>query len=106
VGDSLRWQRDTLYPLKLALTSPKSGGRSVGIVRACGLNPRSFYNIKRFVRCKLITRQQREIQFSSRTDAIINEQLVLTTWNSGTKVEHKHFYKFDNNHSFCICQEL
>jgi hypothetical protein len=33
VGDSLRWPRDTLYPLKLALTSPTSGGRSVGIVR-------------------------------------------------------------------------
>jgi hypothetical protein len=28
-----RWPRDTLYPLKLALTSPTSGGRSVGIVR-------------------------------------------------------------------------
>jgi hypothetical protein len=32
-GDSLRLSRDTLYPLKLALTSPTSGGRSVGIVR-------------------------------------------------------------------------
>jgi hypothetical protein len=32
-GDSLRWPRDTLYRLKLALTSPTSGGRSVGIVR-------------------------------------------------------------------------
>jgi hypothetical protein len=32
-GDSLRWPRDTLYPLKLALTSPTSGGRSVDIVR-------------------------------------------------------------------------
>jgi hypothetical protein len=32
-GDPLRWPRDTLYPLKLALTSPTSGGRSVGIVR-------------------------------------------------------------------------
>jgi hypothetical protein len=32
-GDSLRWPRDILYPLKLALTSPTSGGRSVGIVR-------------------------------------------------------------------------
>jgi hypothetical protein len=27
------WPRDTLYPLKLALTSPTSGGRSVSIVR-------------------------------------------------------------------------
>jgi hypothetical protein len=30
-GDPLRWPCDTLYPLKLALTSPTSGGRSVGI---------------------------------------------------------------------------
>jgi hypothetical protein len=42
VGDSLSWPRDTLCLLKLALTSPTSGGRSVGIVRACGLKPRSF----------------------------------------------------------------
>jgi hypothetical protein len=33
-GNPLRWPRDTLYPQKLALTSPKSGGRSVGIVRS------------------------------------------------------------------------
>jgi hypothetical protein len=32
-GDSLRWPLDTLYPLKLVLTSPTSGGRSLGIVR-------------------------------------------------------------------------
>jgi hypothetical protein len=32
-GDPLRWPRDTLYPQKLALTSPTSGGHSVGIVR-------------------------------------------------------------------------
>jgi hypothetical protein len=30
VGESLRRPRDTLYPLKLVLTSPTSGGRSVG----------------------------------------------------------------------------
>jgi hypothetical protein len=30
--DSSRLPRSTLYPQKLALTSPKSGGRSVGIV--------------------------------------------------------------------------
>jgi hypothetical protein len=29
----LRRPRDTLYPQKLALTSPTSGGRSVGVVR-------------------------------------------------------------------------
>jgi hypothetical protein len=32
-GDPLRWPRDTHYPQKLALPSPTSGGRSVGIVR-------------------------------------------------------------------------
>jgi hypothetical protein len=32
--DPSRWPRHTLYPQKLALTSPTSGGRSVGIVRS------------------------------------------------------------------------
>jgi hypothetical protein len=32
-GYSLRWQRDTVYPLKLASTSSRSGGHSVGVVR-------------------------------------------------------------------------
>jgi hypothetical protein len=32
-GDPLRWPRDTLYPLKMALTSTTSVGGSVGIVR-------------------------------------------------------------------------
>jgi hypothetical protein len=29
-----RWPRGTLYPQKLVLTSPTSGGRSVGIIRS------------------------------------------------------------------------
>jgi hypothetical protein len=32
--DPSRWPRGTLYQQKLALTSPTSGGRSVGIVRS------------------------------------------------------------------------
>jgi hypothetical protein len=32
-GDWLRWPRDTLYPQNLALNSPTSDGRLVGIVR-------------------------------------------------------------------------
>jgi hypothetical protein len=32
--DPSRWQRGTFYPQKLALTSPTSDGRSVGIVRS------------------------------------------------------------------------
>jgi hypothetical protein len=30
----LCWPRNTLYPQKLALTSPTSGGRAVGIIRS------------------------------------------------------------------------
>jgi hypothetical protein len=33
-GNPLCWARDSLYPQKLALTSPTSGGRSVGIFRS------------------------------------------------------------------------
>jgi hypothetical protein len=32
--DSSHWPRGSLYPQKLALTSPTNGGRSVGIVRS------------------------------------------------------------------------
>jgi hypothetical protein len=32
--DPSRWPRGTLYPQKLGTTSPRSGGRSVGIVRS------------------------------------------------------------------------
>jgi hypothetical protein len=34
LGDPLRWARGTLYPQKVALNSPTSGGRSVGMVRS------------------------------------------------------------------------
>jgi hypothetical protein len=40
-GDPLRPPRDTLYPRKLALTSPTSGGRSVRMF-ACGLKANEF----------------------------------------------------------------
>jgi hypothetical protein len=40
-GNPLRWPRDTLHPQKLALTSPTSSGRSVGIF-ACGLKATEF----------------------------------------------------------------
>jgi hypothetical protein len=33
-GDLLCWPRDILYPQKLALTSPTSGGHSIGIIRS------------------------------------------------------------------------
>jgi hypothetical protein len=34
IANYLRWSHGTLYPQKLAHTSPTSGGRSVGIVRS------------------------------------------------------------------------
>jgi hypothetical protein len=45
-GDSLRWPRDILYPLKLALTSPTSGGRSVCIVHCRTTAPGIFLYYK------------------------------------------------------------
>jgi hypothetical protein len=50
-GDMLRWNHDTLYPQKFALTSPTSGDRSVGTVRsrtkATEFSFSSFYNVAR-----------------------------------------------------------
>jgi hypothetical protein len=48
-GDPLRWPCDTLYPQKLALISPTSGGLSVGIVRLRTKKSRSYrYNTPPF----------------------------------------------------------
>jgi hypothetical protein len=41
LGDSLSSPRDTLYPLKLVVTSPTSGGRSVGPSIIC--NPKILF---------------------------------------------------------------
>jgi hypothetical protein len=43
-GDLLRWPRDTIYQQKLALTSPTSGGRSVGIVHLRTKGHGVFFN--------------------------------------------------------------
>jgi hypothetical protein len=52
VGESLRWPRDTLYPLKLALTSPTRSGRSVGIVRLrTQATEFSFYLVNLTLQC-------------------------------------------------------
>jgi hypothetical protein len=49
--DPLRWLRGTLYPQKLALTSPTSGCCSVGIVRSRTL-PLSIFLVER--QCTLL----------------------------------------------------
>jgi hypothetical protein len=46
-GGSLRWPRDNLYTQKLALTSPTSDGRSVGIVRL-RTKATEFYSCENF----------------------------------------------------------
>jgi hypothetical protein len=43
--DPSRWPRGTLYPQKLAITSPTRGGRSVGIVRSRTQTMEFFYVI-------------------------------------------------------------
>jgi hypothetical protein len=45
--DHSRWPPDTLYPEKLALTSPTSGIRSVGIVRSRTQAKEIFFIVKR-----------------------------------------------------------
>jgi hypothetical protein len=45
-GNPLRWPRDTLYPLKLALTSPTSGDRSVGLVHSRIKATEFFFTLK------------------------------------------------------------
>jgi hypothetical protein len=42
--DPSRWPRGTLYPQMLAITSPTSGGRSVGIVRSQTQTMEVFFN--------------------------------------------------------------
>jgi hypothetical protein len=51
-GDPLRWPRDTPFPKKLTLTSPTSGGRSVGIVRLLAKATEFSFNIRGFYGCE------------------------------------------------------
>jgi hypothetical protein len=44
-GDASRWPRGTPYQQKLALTSPTSGGRSVGIVRLRTQSTEFFFSV-------------------------------------------------------------
>jgi hypothetical protein len=47
--DPSRWPRGALYPQKLALTSPKSGGHSVGIVRSRTQATEFFFSVLTFL---------------------------------------------------------
>jgi hypothetical protein len=47
--DPSRWPCDTLYLQKLALTSPTSGGRSIGIVRSRTQVTKFFLNSSQYI---------------------------------------------------------
>jgi hypothetical protein len=63
-----RWPRSTLYPQKLAITSPTSGGRSVGIVR-------SRTQTMQFVCCCSILSYRSSMQLGPKRYCIRNEAL-------------------------------
>jgi hypothetical protein len=44
--DPLRWPRGTLYPQKLAVTSPASSGGSVGIYRSRAQATKFFFPLQ------------------------------------------------------------
>jgi hypothetical protein len=54
------WPRGTIYPHKLTLTSPTTGGRSVGVVRSRTQTTEFLYIIKKiiyFASCPIVTGQ-------------------------------------------------
>jgi hypothetical protein len=51
--DPSRWPRGTLYPQKLAITSPTSGGRSVGIFRSRSQATEFFFTRWRWLEASL-----------------------------------------------------
>jgi hypothetical protein len=66
LGFPFRWPRDILYPLKLALTSPTSGGRSVGVVRLLTKATEFVfvcYSFVDIVLCYRLDDQKSEIRF-------------------------------------------
>jgi hypothetical protein len=72
--DPLRWPRDTLYPQKLALTSPASGGRSVGIVRLRTKAPECFLS------CFVESREIRKNIHRERQDTRVSHKYNCTIW--------------------------
>jgi hypothetical protein len=84
-GDHLRWLRNTLYPQKLALTSPTSSCRSVGIVRH-GVCFCLFVNINyltsRFLGVSLACLSRRMEIFRSTGVLSRNRKRDLWKWSS------------------------
>jgi hypothetical protein len=85
-GDPLRWPYDTLYPQKLALASPTSGGRSVGRVR---------------LRTKATELSLQNCRLSEKTTHLpfyaVEKYKLETAWKTvkfSTHTQKKKFYKW------------
>jgi hypothetical protein len=97
-GDLLRWPRDTLYPLKLALSSQTSGGRLVGIVHWRTKAPYFFWHYSD-VRIIFINWAVKYLQWcgtdtSSGSTSCTYFQLVcehLHVWIAGYREQSIHF---------------
>jgi hypothetical protein len=91
---SPRWPRDTLYPQTLALTSPTSGGRSIGIVRS-RIKPTELELVRvlfRFIWLRmgicggLLGIRYWDFKFLKRKDISCK---VLDNWFSGSIIFHE-----------------
>jgi hypothetical protein len=87
------WSRGTFYPQKLALTSPTSGGLSVGIVLS---QPQTTENFSTFryitpsIQTKITTKVSREYLSSTSCQVYILQAGFLLRFHfEGTKVEMK-----------------
>jgi hypothetical protein len=86
--DPSRWPRGTLYPQKLALTSPTSGGRPVGIVRS--RTQATEFSLVEF--SFLVQRQLYLLHWPARTIPFsalcISPQSVFLPWNERPSFTH------------------
>jgi hypothetical protein len=74
--DPSRWPRSTLYPQKLALTSPTSGGGSVGIVRS-RTQATEVFLILRHWRCRPRVPLKRRLTFNG-LHGVISQETELS----------------------------
>jgi hypothetical protein len=86
--DPSRWPRGTLYPQKLSLTSPTSGGRSVGILRSrTQAMEFSFFN---FFRHRFLLRGCQWTKRAIVTSKCDNEQICLRNLHIDRRMWFEH----------------
>jgi hypothetical protein len=110
--NSSRWQRGTLYPQKLAPTSPTSGGRSVGILRSLAKATEFsfFFLVHKCPELKSILRQLNwtspiangTIPSGGNSEFCTRFRLVLCVWLITGPAQHKA-YKLIMQSSLFYC---